>query len=297
MFSFAVTWINRCVALRNRLFGQLRRARRLSGKDGVASQLSVDSGRHRLDAMFVRPAYGQPRGAVLICHGIAETVELWRPVQELLAAEGVASLVFDYVGYGRSQGRIGATQCEQDAVAAFGCLQALTPALGTTVLGFSMGSGVACAVMDRVPAKSFVLCGAFSSFTAACLRFRVPRRLAPDLWDNVAALRGCTVPVMIVHGERDRLFPSKMARQLAEASGASAGYVSLPTMTHEGVYLCPQPAYWRGIADFVAEAAEPARGQSNQAFTSGIAAFKAADPSATLRDDKKKLRAEEDAAE
>ena len=43
----------------------------------------------------------------------------WIPVQRLLAANGVASLLFDFSGYGRSTGRVDWTPFELDAVSAF----------------------------------------------------------------------------------------------------------------------------------------------------------------------------------
>ena len=88
-------------------------------------------------------------------------------VQELLAAHGAASLVFDYSGYGRSTGRIEAAQCEQDAIAAFEFLEGLAPGAPIAVLGFSLGSGIAAAVMRRVRASRLVLCAGFTSFRAA----------------------------------------------------------------------------------------------------------------------------------
>ena len=46
-----------------------------------------------LDAVLVTPDANGARASLLICHGIGETVEHWLAVQQLLAANGVASLV------------------------------------------------------------------------------------------------------------------------------------------------------------------------------------------------------------
>ena len=57
----------------------------------------------RLHGWYVpRP---QPRAVVLFCHGNAGNVALWADVLRLLHDRmGVAALVFDYRGYGRSEG-------------------------------------------------------------------------------------------------------------------------------------------------------------------------------------------------
>jgi alpha-beta hydrolase superfamily lysophospholipase len=57
------------------------------------SRHPVASGKEVLDAVFVAPAGEPAHAAVLICHGIAESVDHWFRVQRLLAAQGVASAV------------------------------------------------------------------------------------------------------------------------------------------------------------------------------------------------------------
>jgi hypothetical protein len=84
----------------------------------VASRHVIHSGKNVLDAVFVTRDANTVKASLLICHGIGETVEHWLGVQQLLAASGVASLVFDYSGFGRSSGFFNAKRCERDAVAA-----------------------------------------------------------------------------------------------------------------------------------------------------------------------------------
>ena len=136
LFAVAVTLISRFLSLRDRLAGRLRRARADPLTGGRIVTQSIRSGRSDLDACFVAPETVPLAGAVLICHGIGETVGLWRPVQGILARAGIASLVFDYAGYGASQGSVHPRQMEQDAAAAFCCLQKLAPAVPTALLGF-----------------------------------------------------------------------------------------------------------------------------------------------------------------
>lgn len=53
-------------------------------------------------------------------------------------------------------------QYENDAVAAFGLLGELAPALQSSILGFPMDSGVAAAITDRVTSKHLILYGVFT---------------------------------------------------------------------------------------------------------------------------------------
>ncbi len=217
---------------------------------GIPREHSLQSGRHCIHAMFLKPTMFPHRASLLICHGIGETVEDWRVVQGLLAAEGIASLVFDYAGYGRSSGWVTAAQCERDACAAFAYLQELTPAVPISVLGFSLGSGVACAVIGKLPAKSLILCAAYTSFREAAGRLKIPSSLVMPLWDNEVALRSCRVAVMILHGERDWLFPLPMAHALQRAGGPKARLLTFP-VTHDEPFTEPSDMYWRSVADAV----------------------------------------------
>ena len=118
----------------------------------------IHSRKSHLAAVFVTPKADAVKASVLICHGIGETVDHWLGVQQLLAASGVASLVFDYSGFGRSSGFFHAERCVHDAVTAFTFLKRLTGPLPVSVLGFSLGSGIAAAMISRC--RSIVWCSA-----------------------------------------------------------------------------------------------------------------------------------------
>src|SRR5579862_9762097 len=56
-----------------------------------------------LDAYLVRaPATCKARVAILIFHGVMETISEWVPAQKFLYDHCVSSLVFDYSGHGNS---------------------------------------------------------------------------------------------------------------------------------------------------------------------------------------------------
>lgn len=252
-FTIALTGISRILLVRDRLTGRTRRSPNHPSPHGIAiERCQIASGSNKLDAAWVRPTQAPVRALVLICHGIAETVDHWLGVQELLAAHGAASLVFDYSGYGRSPGRIEAAQCESDSVAAFEYLERLAPGAEIAVLGFSLGSGIAAAVMHRVRASRLVLCAGFTSFRAAARSLGLPRGLGlfiPPLWHIEEALRDCRLPVLVVHGAKDRLFPVKMATDLAECCQAET--IIVPELGHAEPYYRPRTAYWGPIVNWI----------------------------------------------
>ncbi len=250
IFTVAITCISRLLLARDLLAGKVRRDGGEGKSDGRIFRLAIASGENTLDAVFVKPLSCEMQAVMLICHGIGEVVEHWSAAQLLLAEEGVGSLVFDYSGYGRSSGLISARQCEQDALSAFLCLQDLAPSHRVSLLGFSLGSGIAAAILSKAPAHRLVLCAAFTSFRAAARSAGLPGALAfmvLPVWHTERLLATCAVPALIVHGERDRLFPVQMALDLHACCGSRSELVVVPKLSHDGPYSDPQRVYWRRI--------------------------------------------------
>jgi len=257
-FSLAISCVSRFMILRARALGWAKRGRAPAGILERVSRHAVPGASHLparvLDAVYVEPAAVPARAAVLLCHGIGENVEGWFGVQQLLAAHGVASLVFDYSGYGRSKGQPHWEQFELDAIAAFAALKELAPSLDISVLGFSLGSGVAIAIIDRLGAQRLILCEAFTSFRHAAVSVGIPRplaRLVPPIWHAQQRLAECKVPVLVVHGEKDRLFPVAMARELAGWCEPRAEVVVVPNTTHNQPFRKPHISYWGPIIDWI----------------------------------------------
>jgi pimeloyl-ACP methyl ester carboxylesterase len=249
-FTVALTCISRGLILRDRILGWTGNGRRGHAPDLSVSVHAIRSGSNLLDAVFVESTNVPAQAALLLCHGIGETVDHWFPVQRLLAENGVASLLFDFSGYGKSTGRVDWSQFEDDAIAAFADVQRLAPALPASVLGFSLGSGIAAAIVNRVPANRLVLCAAFTSFRDAARSVGIPARLSPlvpPIWSAQESLRGCVLPVLVVHGEKDSLFPVRMARELVACCGPNATLIVVPDTAHNQPFRKPQLSYWGPI--------------------------------------------------
>ncbi|MFC5862502.1 alpha/beta hydrolase [Acidicapsa dinghuensis] len=253
-FAAAITAASRATTLHDRLIAHAWRLARLEMKDIRVSRQRITTDASVLDAAYVEPALRPVDTVLLICHGIGEIVDGWLPVQRLLAAHGCASLVFDYSGYGRSRGHVGAAQFEDDAVAAFAHLQELAEGKPVAVLGFSLGTGVAAAAMGRMAANRLVLCAGFPSFREAACSFLVPKRwghLVPPIWKAEESLRDCRVPVLVVHGEKDRMFPVELGEELHALCGDCAEFLVIPGQGHNEPFRRPTMEYWGPILEWL----------------------------------------------
>ena len=69
-------------------------------------------------------------------------------------------------------------------------------------------------------------------------------RCLPDTWNNEEALRKAEVPVLIVHGAEDRLFPAQIAERLAACCGGRCELAVVPGVTHDAPIYSPAMAFW-----------------------------------------------------
>jgi len=253
-YTFALTCISRALEVRDLLFKPVPAHLRTPAPGIAVSRESFSSGNNLIDAVFVRQTTTPPQAAIVLCHGIGETVDRWFPVQQLLALNGVASLGFDYSGYGRSTGRVDWRQSELDAVAAFDHMRHLVHPLPASLLGFSLGTGIAAAIIHKVSAEKLILCAAFTSFRDGAFTAGIPRAfsyLVPAIWDTRQSLPNCPVPVLIVHGEKDSLFPLKMARELVAACPGNTELVVVPNVGHNQPFRTPDLDFWGPVISWV----------------------------------------------
>lgn len=239
--------------MRDRLLGRIPRFRS-ECPTITSTQHAIRSGKNVLDAVYVEPSSARPQSAVLICHGIGEVVSQWFPIQRIFAESGIASLVFDYSGYGRSTGHIDFLQCEQDAISSFEILQRLAPGTPITLLGFSLGTGIAPAILTRVKANRLILCAGYTSFRNAAHAARIPTFLfflVPPIWSAKDALCNCSLPILIVQGTHDRLFRKNMADDLLACCNGRADLLVLPARSHNEPFYNPQPHYWGPIINWL----------------------------------------------
>src|SRR5207247_2423908 len=104
--------------------------------------------------------------AVLFCHGNAGNISDRLGICRALLATGVNVLLFDYRGYGRSEGRPSEEGTYLDAQAALQWLRQKGFA-GTNVVAFgeSLGGGIASELALREPVGGLVLQSTFCSIT------------------------------------------------------------------------------------------------------------------------------------
>jgi len=151
----------------------------------------------------------RPRLAVLVCHGNAGNISHRLDTCAALLATGVSVFVFDYRGYGRSQGRPSEEGTYRDAQAAYQWLRQKGFA-GTNIIAFgeSLGGGIATELAAREPVGGLVLESTFTSITdmgAELFPWLPVRWLGTIRYDTRSKLPRLHIPVMVMHSPTDDL--------------------------------------------------------------------------------------------
>ena len=185
--------------------------------------------------------------AVLVSHGNAGSIAGRLAHAEAFLGMGRSVLLYDYRGYGRSEGRPGEEGTYRDAVAAFDWLVARGFAPGQiTAYGESLGAAVTVELARRREPGRLVLEHAFLSVPEIGARVYpwLPVRLLSRIrYDSLAAAPELRLPVLVVHSPGDDLVPIAHGRQLHEALPGPKQFLETGGGHNDGGFL--QRAEWR----------------------------------------------------
>jgi len=194
----------------------------------------TSGGGPRIHAWWV-PAGGRAP-VLLFCHGNAGNIGDRVHNVKLLHDAGIAVLIFDYRGYGRSEGKATEQGCYQDSRAAWDWLtkeRAIDPRQ-VSVFGRSLGGAVAIELATRVAPRALVVESTFTSIAdmAPVAMPIIPKGLLPRMFDSRSRTGDVHCPVLVIHGTRDELVPFRMGQALFEAFQAPKQFLALEGAGH-----------------------------------------------------------------
>ncbi|MGH8029831.1 MAG: alpha/beta hydrolase [Arenimonas sp.] len=184
------------------------------------------------DVLVSTRAHAGPR-AVVYFGGNAEDVSL--TVSDLaLAFPDRAVFALHYRGYGGSAGSPGERELVADGLALFDLVHVTQADI--TVIGRSLGSGVAMQVAAARPATQLVLVTPYDSLAdVGAVHYPIfpVRWLSRDPFDSVAVAPEVTMPVTIIAAADDRIVPMRNTRRLEAAfRPQQSRFVVLPHAGH-----------------------------------------------------------------
>jgi uncharacterized protein len=157
---------------------------------------------------------------------------------------GGSVLMYDYQGYGMSEGKTSVDGACDDAVAAYDYLIDHEHRTGTDIIAFgeSFGTGVTGQLAERRKLGGIILQSGFTSLMRAGRDTFFWLRLYPDwcfprqIMDNIAVFSKPHPPLLIVHGKKDHILSFENATDLYSKAIPPKSLLVLPGWTH-GVRL------------------------------------------------------------
>jgi uncharacterized protein len=183
---------------------------------------------------------------------------------------GFTVLVFDYRGYGNSKGDFPSEQAvyeDSEAAWSFATQQKQVPARDIILYGHSLGAAVAIEMATRHPnASGLIEESGFSSVYDMAKRDKVFRFFPVSLLvnqrlDSIHKVTRIKMPVLIIHGARDKVVPAEMADALYAAANEPKKKLIVATAGHENTAAMGGDDYKRAVLDFAhaltAQSAKP----------------------------------------
>ena len=177
-----------------------------------------------------------PRGeapTVLYFHGNGGSLRLRVDRFQRIAAAGVGLVALSYRGYGGSTGKPTEDGLINDARAAYAFAAERYPRIA--LWGESLGTGVAVALAAEKPVTRMVLDAPFTStldLARANYWYLPVRLLMKDQFRSDQRIARVKVPVLIMHGELDRIIPIAYGERLYAMIQSPKRFVRFPGGYH-----------------------------------------------------------------
>ncbi|RMD70539.1 MAG: alpha/beta hydrolase [Gammaproteobacteria bacterium] len=208
----------------------------------------------KLHGWFIPRAH--PRATLLFCHGnagnLAHRLESLRIFHDL----GLSVLIFDYRGYGRSEGRPSEEGTYWDAEAAWHHLtrgRGIAPG-DIIVFGRSLGGAIAAHLAARRAPKALILESTFTSLpelAAELYPFLPAKWLTRFRYDTRGALKDLRSPLLIIHSREDEIIPFHHALSLYRTAPPPKALLAIHG-SHNGGFRESLPLYTQGLEGFLA---------------------------------------------
>ena len=223
----------------------------------------------RLHGWFL-PASKQPaKGTVIFVHGNAENISTHLGSVWWLPAEGFNVFLFDYRGYGHSEGKPDLDGALDDFGAAMATLYKMPEVdpLRVVVFGQSLGGAIAiCGLLDspyRSQLRGLVVEGVFTSLR------EITRNKLSEFWltwafqyplswlvkDNLRPIDALPklspLPVLIIHGTADQVIPFETGKELFRAAREPKAFWAMDGVSH--IATLNEPGARKRLAEYLTQ--------------------------------------------
>jgi len=183
------------------------------------------------DSLLTGPAEDSQL-TVLFCHGNGGNMFHRLDSINIFYNLGLNCFIFDYRGYGSSEGKPGEEGTYLDVMAAYKWLteEKKVSSADIIIFGRSLGGSIAAQLAGKVEARALIIESAFTSYVDIGRKFypyMLVRWFARFSYKTIDYIRDVLCPVMIIHSRSDEIVPFEFGLELYEAANEPKEFVEI----------------------------------------------------------------------
>jgi len=164
--------------------------------------------------------------------------------------------IFDYRGYGRSEGHVSEAGTYLDGEAALDLLRKKLGVKSDKIIlfGRSLGAAVATEMATRFINQGLILESPFISIAEMArivLPFLPIRFLLQTRYDVGTTIKKIRVPLLVLHGDRDEIVPFSHGEAIFDKAPEPKKFFAIPGANHNDTYVVGGENYFQQIKEFV----------------------------------------------
>lgn len=209
----------------------------------------------RLNGWFI--PHREARATLVWFHGNAGNIgHRVENIKLLHDKVGVNIFIFDYRGYGRSEGRVSEEGTYLDGEAA---LELVLKKFGverrrTILFGRSLGAAVATEMANRFDSQGLILESPFVSIremARVVFPFLPIGSLLKTRYDVREKIRKIKTPLLVLHGDRDEVVPFSQGKMVFAAAPEPKKFFAIAGAGHNDTYLTGGESYFQQLRIFI----------------------------------------------
>ncbi|MFQ5799535.1 MAG: alpha/beta hydrolase [Bacteroidota bacterium] len=209
----------------------------------------------RPEKLPLRPLTGT-RFTLLWCHGNAGNITHRLENLRLLHELGINVFIFDYRGYGKSEGDPNEEGIYRDAVAAYDYLMTRKDIQPDWIVlfGRSLGTAVAVDLALKRKARALILESAFTTakdMANEIFPLPIVQFVIRSSFDSLKKIRKIPAPILFIHGNQDRTVPIELGRKLFEVANQPKSFYEIDSADHNDTYIVGGKPYFEEIRKFL----------------------------------------------
>lgn len=209
-----------------------------------------------LHGWYAKGVASGPDLTLLWFHGNAGNITHRLDNMRQLLDLGLDVFIFDYRGYGKSEGEPDEDGLYADGAAAYDFLvgEKKISADNIILFGRSLGTAVAVDVATKRSVRGIILESAFTDAKAMAkiiMPYIPVGSLISARFDSIGKIRSINVPILFTHGDRDTIVPFELGKKLYDAANDPKYFYTIGGADHNDTYIVGGTEYYDRIRTFV----------------------------------------------